>query len=79
MHEISKIRSVLFKIGTRRVLDLARQMKHLQVFVHLSTAFCHVDQEELGETVYDASHDPDDIIKLVEWMDESAIDLVTPK
>ncbi|XP_032668396.1 putative fatty acyl-CoA reductase CG5065 isoform X2 [Odontomachus brunneus] len=66
-------------IGTKRVLELAQQMKHLQVLVHLSTAFCHVDQEELGETVYDASHDPDDIIKLVQWMDESAIDLVTPK
>lgn len=53
-------------------------MKHLQVFVHLSTAFCHVDQEELGETVYDSPHDPDDIMRLTQWMDERSIELITP-
>ncbi|XP_032665258.1 putative fatty acyl-CoA reductase CG5065 isoform X2 [Odontomachus brunneus] len=66
-------------IGTRRVLDLTKQMKHLQVFLHLSTAFCHVDQMELTEDVYDAPHDPDDIIRLVQWMNERTIDLITPQ
>ncbi|XP_032668393.1 putative fatty acyl-CoA reductase CG5065 [Odontomachus brunneus] len=66
-------------IGTRKVLDLARQIKHLQVFVHLSTAFCLVEQERVDEIAYDAPHDPNDIMRLVEWMDESAIDLLTPK
>ncbi|XP_014467647.1 PREDICTED: putative fatty acyl-CoA reductase CG5065 [Dinoponera quadriceps] len=65
--------------GTRRVLDLVKEIKNLQVFVHLSTAFCHIDQEELGEITYDAPHDPDDVMRLLRWMDESAIELVTPK
>lgn len=66
-------------VGTKRVLELCRKMPKLQAFVHLSTAFCHVDQEELGERVYDAPDDPDDVIRLVQWLDEEAINLITPK
>ena len=70
---------MIFKIGTKRVLNLANEMKHLQAFVHLSTAFCHVDQKELCEHVYDSPNDPQDIMRIVEWLDEDAIDLITPK
>ncbi|XP_020290772.1 putative fatty acyl-CoA reductase CG5065 isoform X2 [Pseudomyrmex gracilis] len=66
-------------MSTHTVLKLAKQMKHLQVFVHLSTAYCHVDQDELGEHIYDSPHDPHDIMRLVEWLDEEAIDFITPK
>jgi len=54
-------------------------MKRLEFFVHLSTAFCHVDQQELGERVYDSIDDPNDVIKLVQWLNEDLIDLITPK
>lgn len=64
--------------GTKRVLDIAKKMKHLMSFVHLSTAFCHPDQEELGERVYDAPDDPHKVMDLIQWMDESAINLITP-
>ncbi|XP_063982150.1 putative fatty acyl-CoA reductase CG5065 isoform X1 [Diachasmimorpha longicaudata] len=66
-------------IGTDSMLQLARRMKHLQVFVHLSTAFCHVDQEELHERVYDAPDNPHEVMRLVRWFKEDALDLVTPK
>ncbi|XP_015440371.1 PREDICTED: putative fatty acyl-CoA reductase CG5065 [Dufourea novaeangliae] len=66
-------------IGTKRVLDLSKKMKRVKSFVYLSTAFCHPDQEELGERVYDAPDDPQDVMRLVEWLDDSAIDLITPK
>ncbi|XP_014610676.1 PREDICTED: putative fatty acyl-CoA reductase CG5065 [Polistes canadensis] len=66
-------------IGTKRMLDLSRDMKKLEVFVHLSTAFCHVDQVELGERVYDSTDDPQDVIRLVQWLDEEIIDFITPK
>lgn len=78
-YEINKVRSVLFKSGTRRVLDLAKEMKHLQLFLHLSTTFCHVDKEKLDEVIYDSPHDPDDIIRFVQWMDESTVNSITPK
>ncbi|XP_076303169.1 putative fatty acyl-CoA reductase CG5065 isoform X2 [Lasioglossum baleicum] len=65
-------------IGTKRVLDIAKKMKRLKSFVHLSTTFCHPDQEELGERVYDAPDDPHKVMELIQWMDESAINLITP-
>jgi len=65
--------------GTKKMLDLAKEMKHLEVFVHLSTAFCHVDKEELGERTYDSPDDPYDIMRLVQWLDDESIDLITPK
>jgi fatty acyl-CoA reductase len=70
---------LIFKIGTKRVLDLAKQMKQLECFLHLSTAFCHVDQEELSERIFDPRDDPHDVMKIVQWLDEEAIDLLTLK
>ncbi|XP_076664256.1 putative fatty acyl-CoA reductase CG5065 [Andrena cerasifolii] len=66
-------------VGTERVIELSKEMKHLKSFVYLSTAFCHPEQEELGERVYDAPDDPHDVMRLTQWLDESAIDLITPK
>ncbi|KAL2735954.1 putative fatty acyl-CoA reductase CG5065 [Vespula squamosa] len=66
-------------VGTKRVLELSKTMKKLEAFVHLSTAFCHVDQIELGERVYDSPDDPQDIIRFVQWMEDDAINLVTSK
>ncbi|XP_017891030.1 putative fatty acyl-CoA reductase CG5065 isoform X2 [Ceratina calcarata] len=77
----SKLKSAIEMntIGTRTVLEIAKRMKRLQTFVHLSTAFCYPDKEELDERVYDPPADPDDVMRLVEWMDETSLDLITPK
>lgn len=37
--------------GTQRVIDVAKQIKNLKVFIHLSTAFCSADIEEFEEKV----------------------------
>ncbi|XP_047368535.1 putative fatty acyl-CoA reductase CG5065 [Vespa velutina] len=66
-------------VGTKRVLELGKAMKKLEAFVHLSTAFCHVDQKELGERVYDSPNDYQDVIKFVQWMEEDVVNLVTSK
>ncbi|XP_011864992.1 PREDICTED: putative fatty acyl-CoA reductase CG5065 isoform X2 [Vollenhovia emeryi] len=65
--------------GTQRVLDMAKEMKHLESFVHLSTAFGHVDQEELGERIYNPPVEPQDIMRLVQCLDDESIDLITSK
>jgi len=75
IHEIS----IIFKIGTKKILDLAKEMKHLESFVHLSTTFCYADQEKLDERVYESPDDPQDIMRLVQWLDDESIDLITPK
>ncbi|XP_076748801.1 putative fatty acyl-CoA reductase CG5065 [Xylocopa sonorina] len=65
--------------GTKTVLELAKKMKKLLAFVHLSTAFCYPEREELDEKVYDAPANPHDVIKLVRWLDEGSLNLITPK
>ncbi|XP_062707716.1 putative fatty acyl-CoA reductase CG5065 [Aedes albopictus] len=65
-------------VGTKRVLDLCKQMRKLQVLLHLSTAFCYCDKEVLNERVYDFHHSPYDLMRAIEWMDEKTLDLITP-
>lgn len=38
--------------GTLRTIKVAKKLKNLQIFVHLSTAFCYPDYEVLGEKVF---------------------------
>lgn len=38
--------------GTLRVLNLCKEMKQLEAFVHLSTAFCCCDVHDLQEKVF---------------------------
>lgn len=56
--------------GVQYVINLAKEMKNLQVVLHLSTTFCCCDQEVLREEVYDWDVDPKDLIKCTEWMSE---------
>lgn len=37
--------------GTEKVLELAKQIKDLKAFIHLSTAFCSADVPEFKEKV----------------------------
>ena len=60
-------------VGTKNALELAKQMKNLIQMVHLSTAFCNIEPEVVYEKVYDFPHDPEDLIRMAEWMDEKAM------
>lgn len=66
-------------IGTASMLRLAKSMKNLRAFIHLSTAFCHVDKDELGERIFDSSEDPNEVMRLTKWLKPDALELVTPK
>ncbi|KAI5640427.1 male sterility protein domain-containing protein [Phthorimaea operculella] len=65
--------------GTARVLDLAETMEVLEVFVHLSTAYCRCHLDVLEEKLYPAVHPPRKIIDIVEWMDDSLLHHLEPK
>jgi alcohol-forming fatty acyl-CoA reductase len=67
--------NVIFNlIGTKNALELAKKMKKLVQMVHLSTAFCNVEPEVVYEKVYELPHDPDDLIRMAEWMDNKAME-----
>jgi len=63
--------------GTLRLIRLALEMPKLEVLMHTSTAFCHVDIDPMEERVYPAPVDPMDMIKLCHWMDDSIIEKIT--
>jgi alcohol-forming fatty acyl-CoA reductase len=61
-------------VGTKSVLELAKQMKKLLQMVHLSTVVYNVEPEIVYEKVYDMPHDPEDLIRLAEDIDEKAME-----
>ncbi|XP_015379767.1 PREDICTED: putative fatty acyl-CoA reductase CG5065 [Diuraphis noxia] len=65
--------------GTKHVLDLAVEMKNLESFVHLSTAFCHCEYDTLDETIYPSPANPEDVMRAVEWMDDHTLEIITPR
>ncbi|XP_063628672.1 putative fatty acyl-CoA reductase CG5065 [Cydia splendana] len=65
--------------GTQRVLDLTKGMTQLEVFVHVSTAYCRSELPELEERVYTTAHKPQDVIRCIQWMDDELLAHLQPK
>ncbi|KAM6321346.1 fatty acyl-CoA reductase 2 [Aegotheles albertisi] len=66
-------------IGTQRLLELARQMQNLEAFIHISTAFAHCIRKNIDEVIYPTPTEPKKLFDLVEWLDDSIIQDITPK
>ncbi|KAF9804889.1 hypothetical protein SFRURICE_007792 [Spodoptera frugiperda] len=64
--------------GTQRALDIVKKFKKLDVFVHLSTAFCYPDYEVLGERCFAPPIKPENVMKLIQWLDDKQLALLTP-
>lgn len=43
--ELLKKAVLLNTRGTRQMLELAKEIKHLLLFVHISTAYCHLEEK----------------------------------
>ncbi|XP_071495032.1 fatty acyl-CoA reductase 1-like [Diadema antillarum] len=65
--------------ATRKVIQLCRGMKKLQVLQHVSTAYANCDRSKIDEVVYPPPVDPYKILDAVEWMSEDMIQTLTPK
>ncbi|CAH0578052.1 unnamed protein product [Chrysodeixis includens] len=64
--------------GTQRALNIAKKFDKLAIFVHLSTAFCYPDYEVLGEQVFAPPVEPENVMKLVEFLSNEQLALLTP-
>ncbi|RZC34683.1 fatty acyl-CoA reductase, partial [Asbolus verrucosus] len=64
--------------GTVRIIDLAKKINNLLVFVHFSTAFCSSDIEVFEEKVYDCRDNPRDVIEVAKWMKLDPLEVATP-
>ncbi|CAK1546366.1 unnamed protein product [Leptosia nina] len=60
-------------VGSHRMLELAKSMKNLEVFVHLSTTYCRADLPVLEETLYPTKHDPLEVIRVTRWLDAETL------
>lgn len=65
-------------IGTRRLVDLCHKMVHLEALVHVSTAYCNCDREDIDEVIYSAPVAPQKIIDATEWMNSELMTALTP-
>ncbi|XP_026329716.1 putative fatty acyl-CoA reductase CG5065 [Hyposmocoma kahamanoa] len=64
--------------GTLRVLKIAKKMKNLVAFVHLSTAFCYPDYDRLAERVHDPPAPPHEVIRAATWLSDKQLELLAP-
>lgn len=55
--------------GTREILKLAKSMKRLLSFAHISTIFSHCWQNNIDEIFYPAPIDPDEMIRIFEYLE----------
>lgn len=60
-------------MGTLRVLQLAEKVEHLEVFSHMSTAFCKCFQVDLEERYYPSQHDVFDIIEKTQQLNDDEL------
>ncbi|XP_069713637.1 fatty acyl-CoA reductase 1 isoform X2 [Phaenicophaeus curvirostris] len=66
-------------VATQELLLLAQQMKNLEVFMHISTAFAYCNRKQIEEVVYPPPVDPRKLIDCLEWMDDGLVNDITPK
>lgn len=52
--------------GTRDVLEIAKRMKHLEVFAYVSTAYSHCPRDIVDEKFYDPPMDPEFWLKMLD-------------
>uniref|UniRef100_A0A3B3XH87 Fatty acyl-CoA reductase n=1 Tax=Poecilia mexicana TaxID=48701 RepID=A0A3B3XH87_9TELE len=66
-------------LATQKMLALAHRMKHLEVFIHVSTAYAHCDREVIEEVVYPPPVNYRKLLDTLDWMDDDLVATLTPK
>ena len=65
-------------VGTKKVVELVKKMRHLKSFVHVSTAYANCNRESIKEEVYEPSVQPDSIVEFAKWISDDMADKITP-
>ncbi|XP_065159367.1 putative fatty acyl-CoA reductase CG5065 [Atheta coriaria] len=64
---------VLNTQGTKRILELAMEMKKLKSYVHVSTAYSNSDKDNVDEVVYEPPANPYHMIRCAETLSDEAM------
>ncbi|CAG0884897.1 unnamed protein product [Cyprideis torosa] len=62
--------------GSREMLELARKMKNLEAYIHVSTAYSNSDMLETKEIFYPQKWSPHDVLRLCETIDDELADII---
>lgn len=65
--------------GTKNMLELAREVKDLQSFVHISTAYSHCPRKTIAESFYPSPMDYRDLLSILENFDDDIVDALTAR
>ncbi|XP_053970575.1 putative fatty acyl-CoA reductase CG8306 [Hylaeus volcanicus] len=65
-------------LGTRRVVELCQEIRDLKALVHVSSAYVNSVLLEVEERVYPAPFDVNELTRLVEKLDDTALETETP-
>ncbi|XP_064599994.1 fatty acyl-CoA reductase 1-like [Liolophura sinensis] len=66
-------------IGVQKMIKLCKQLKHLEAFVHVSTAYANCDRPFIEEVIYPVPVHPHKLLDSLEWMDDDMLNSITPK
>lgn len=66
-------------IGTKKVLELCKTLRKLEILVHVSTAYANCDKKYITEEVFKPPVMPDKIIEACDWINDDFIDLLNDK
>ncbi|KAK9886421.1 hypothetical protein WA026_016701 [Henosepilachna vigintioctopunctata] len=66
-------------LGTQRLVELCKKMANLEALIHVSTAYCNCNRDEVKEVVYSPPLGPNQVTSLVECLDEELVDTLTDK
>src|SRR5437764_652953 len=60
-------------LGTMSVMDLCKQLKKLDSFVHVSTAYAYCQLEGTEEKVYPMTVTPEQMLDVAKWLDRDSL------
>ena len=55
-------------LAVRKMVELCKGFKHLEVFVHVSTAYANCDRHYIDESVYPPPVEPQKLIDAMEYV-----------
>ncbi|KAL0122058.1 hypothetical protein PUN28_007086 [Cardiocondyla obscurior] len=76
--EALKLSVTINMLGTKRLVQLCNRMHNVEAFIHVSTAYCNCDRNDVAEEIYPVGREPDQVIALTEWMDDKMFEELTP-
>nr|XP_034827688.1 fatty acyl-CoA reductase 1-like [Maniola hyperantus] len=65
--------------GTREIIELAKEAKHLECFVHVSTSYANTNRDPIDEIMYPPHADWRQTLEICEDVDDCTLNALTPK